>query len=355
MLKPGLNIVLDAQWGSTGKGKLCGYLGRFQPDAVCSSFGPNAGHTYVRNDGKAIIFRSLPSSAITSEPHVPVLVMPDSVIDVSRLLEEAASLPGRRVLVHPRAAVLIPEDERNAAETGRHLAGTMKGTGHAIARKILRLCGTKLAGDLLPAEMVADTCEIVRDYVQHGARVLFEMSQGFDLSINHGHAYPYLTSRDITVGAALNSCGCAPRHVAQVIGSLRVHPIRVGNVEGGWSGPCHDDQIEISWNDITAQSQSPEAIEEKTTVTGRVRRVFSFSIKQIRRFCAANEPAWLFLNFIQYLDHAMHGATHASQLTPEARTFIQTLEDQCSTSIRLVGTGARERDIIECPFSDYRP
>ena len=59
MLKKGINVVLDGQWGSTGKGKLCGLMGTHGPDLCCSSFGPNAGHTYVSSAGEAVILKGL--------------------------------------------------------------------------------------------------------------------------------------------------------------------------------------------------------------------------------------------------------------------------------------------------------
>lgn len=344
MLRPGLNVVLDAQWGSTGKGKLCGYLGRFSPDASCSSFGPNAGHTHVTTDGKPTVFRFLPSSAITGK--CPVLVMPDSVIEPISFMEEVETLGGT-VLVHPRTAILQKSDEESAKATGRHLAGTMKGTGHAIARKMLRLEGTKLAKDVLPPEMVVDTCQIVRNMVRKGARVVMEMSQGFDLSLNHGHEYPYLTSRDITIGAAINSCGVSHKDVSQVIGSMRTFPIRVGNVDGGWSGPCHPDQMEVTWKDVAHQSGGPNDLVEKTTVTKRVRRVFTFSLMQIKRFVDMNRPDWFFVNFIHYLDWAMHEVKLQEELTEVGMQFLYNLYRETGVMPKLVGTGAKDDEMVE--------
>ena len=87
--------------------------------------------------------------------------------------------------------------------------------------------------------------------------MILEVSQGFDLSLNHGTEYPYCTSRDITVGMALNSAGCPPSMLGNVIGSFRTYPIRVGNVEGGNSGPCHHDQTEITWADVSNTHGGP--------------------------------------------------------------------------------------------------
>jgi adenylosuccinate synthase len=340
LLRRKVNIVLDGQWGSTGKGKLCGYLGRCgRPDVVCSSFGPNTGHTFVDTDGKATVLKSLPSSALTA-PDALVLVMPDSVFRPQQLLKEAEIVGVGRVRVHPRAAVVTDEDKLRAGQTGRHLAGTMQGTGHAISRKLLRIEGIKLAKDVLPGSMIADTCQIVRDNVGAHNVVLFEMSQGFDLSLNHGFDYPYLTSRDITVGAAINSLGVSDVDVAQVIGSIRTFPIRVGNVDGGWSGPHHPDQCELTWTEVTERSGSQVELLERTTVTKRVRRVFTFSMLQLQAFVEHCRPDWLFLNFAQYINAKDAGVERYDELSDELCSFIDRIERAAVTRVRLIGTGA---------------
>lgn len=348
LIKPGLNIILDAQWGSTGKGKLGAWLGAHNKfDYVCSSFGPNAGHTVVDDEGKATVLRFLPAAALTCG--APALIMPDSVIEVETLLKEAALAKSGLVLVHPYTSILIQEDIDASMMTGRYIAGTMKGTGHAMARKMLRLEGTQLAKDVLPKTMIADTCALVRDSVRRGGKVLFEMSQGFDLSLNHGYYYPYCTGRDITVGAALNSCGVSHKYVGSVIGSMRTFPIRVGNVTGGWSGPHYPDQHELTWKDITEVSMSPVPLSEITTITKRVRRVFTFSAIQTKRFIEVNSPDWIFLNFVQYLDWNSTDKKEWHELTGPVHNFANKFETEFNVPILLAGTGPRQGDLCVHP------
>ncbi len=345
-LKPGLNVVLDGQWGSTGKGKLAGWLGQHKPDVLCSSFGPNAGHTWCSDNGKEkLIFKHIPSAACTADSECPILLMPDSVIKVEQLMEEIEKVR-QTVLVDPRAAIVEEGDVKAAQTTGRHLAGTMQGTGHAIARKLLRIEGTKLAGDVLPSELIASTGPIIRDAIGKGGKVILEMSQGFDLSLNHGLEYPYLTSRDITIGAAINSAGVSHREVSNVIGCIRCHPIRVGNVEGGHSGPCWPDHVELTWDAVSESCDGPGDLVEYTTVTGRVRRVFSFSMMQIRHFIAVNKPDWLFLNFVQYLDWNADSSNDWDGLPDSIQSFATNLERQIDTPVKLLGTGANNSDIV---------
>lgn len=344
-LKPGVNIVIDGQWGSTGKGKLCGMLGYENPDICMSSFGPNAGHTWVSDKGESIVLKALPSASCTAK-NALVLVSADSVVNVETLMREAEIIGKDRVFVHPRCAILTESDKAAAAVTGRHVAGTMQGTGHAIARKILRVQGTKLAKDVLPSSMIRDTCQLVRDFNKNKKTILFEMSQGWDLSINHGLEFPYLTSRDITIGACINSMGISHKDVSTVIGSIRTMPIRVGNVEGGYSGGCWPDHHEVTWQDVTEKSGSERQLIEMTTVTKRVRRVFTYSPSQVAKFCECNKPDWLFLNFMQYVSSKDSGVNTYFDLTTEAKNFIDLVERTSNTPVLMIGTGAKDGEVI---------
>ena len=347
MLTEGLNVLIDGQWGSTGKGKLAGYLGhRCSPALACSSFGPNAGHTFCAIDGiEKVVFKIMPMAALTAT--CPALIMPDSVFDVERFFKERAILGDIPVYVHPHASVLESFDADAAKRTGHRLAGTMQGTGHALSRKMLRLEGVRLAKDVLPPAYIADTCQMVRDACKEGKKVLFEISQGYDLSLNHGWLYPYVTSRDITVGACLNSANVPARYLANVIGCIRTFPIRVGNIKGGHSGPFYPDHQELSWGEVTQQAGGPEDLLEKTTVTKRVRRVFSFSMMQIKRFVEATWPTYFFLNFVQYLNWDAHKVTEWRDLPEECKMFSNNLEKATGVPVRLLGTGADLTEMVE--------
>jgi adenylosuccinate synthase len=86
----------------------------------------------------------------------------------------------------------------------------------------------------------------------------------------------------------------APRFVTRTYMVARTYPIRVGNHNGNSSGGCYPDQQEIEWNDI---GQEPEL----TTVTQRVRRIFTFSRTQFEEAVAANQPDFVLMNFMNYL------------------------------------------------------
>jgi adenylosuccinate synthase len=349
MLKAGLNVLIDGQWGSTGKGKIAGWLGAHHDlDLVCSSFGPNAGHTYVDDGGKEFMFKIMPSSACTTD--CPVLLSPDSVFKEEQFWKEVAILRGenvhRAIYVHPLAMVLRDGDRVAAEVTGRHVSGTMQGTGHAISRKLLRLPGTLTARDVLPGDIVRDTCEMMRECCDKQGRILYEISQGFDLSLNHGHTYPYVTSRDITVAQCLNGAGVPTRDLGTVIGSIRTFPIRVGNVDEFTSGPGYPDQCEVTWGHVASEGGGPKDLCELTTVTKRVRRVFTFSIMQLRKFVAVNDPDHLFLNFAQYLDWKGEGARNYNELSDTIKQFVAAVESESGVGVPLIGTGAKLSDMV---------
>jgi adenylosuccinate synthase len=86
-----------------------------------------------------------------------------------------------------------------------------------------------------------------------------------------------------------------PRHLARTYMAIRTFPIRVGNIDGHSSGDWYPDQYETSW---AALNIKPEL----TTVTQRIRRVASFSIDQFYDACYANDPDFVFVSHMDYLD-----------------------------------------------------
>jgi adenylosuccinate synthase len=121
-----------------------------------------------------------------------------------------------------------------------------------------------------------------------------EVSQGFSLGIN-SQFYPKVTSRECTVMQGLADARIPPRHLAVTYMAIRTMPIRVGNVDGHSSGNWYSDQQELTWDQVGA---TPEL----TTVTKRVRRIASFSMEQFIEACYANDPDYVFVSHMDYLD-----------------------------------------------------
>lgn len=364
-----LNVLIDVAWGSSGKGKLAAWLSRkYSLAASVCAHGPNAGHTHVEDNGDQVMVRFIPSSLANASTRL--LIGPEAVLDVDSLIDEMQRYlqPGQRLHIHPHAAVVTNDHASRAKVTGQRIAGTQKGTGHALSDKLLRKPEATLAmHDHRLQPYLRDTSVILRDCLINGGTCLAETAQGFDLSLNWGMKWPYATSRDVTVGQALNNAGVGHRWLGSVWGTIRPFPIRVGHIYTepsdnndpgkamvGWSGPCWPDQHEVTWDEVTHASGSPTPLLERTTVTKRVRRVFTFSRLQLHEFCRINEPSHLFVNFIQYLDWSVAGTDKPGVLmgSRPVREFITECENIArqynpSARVALVGTGARHSEMVE--------
>lgn len=302
-----LNITIDGQFGSTGKGLLNAWLSQNNIDIAISNAAPNAGHTYIDDTGKPRTAYHLPVGGILNQ-RTQIYLCAGSIIDPDLLAREMAEfdIDPARVTIHPRACILLPEhaEQEQQAQSGTTaLASTRKGVGAALADKIARKSGPRTAAQFFATDKRIGVIDLEAELRQHGKTALMEVPQGFSLSINHGLAYPFCTSRDITVSSALNDAGLHPALLGHVIASLRSFPIRVGNIvddagnEIGNSGPFYSDSREISWDDIGV-------VPERTTVTKRIRRIATFSFIEYDLMLRQLRPDVVFLNFCNYLRSA---------------------------------------------------
>lgn len=296
-------MILGGQWGSEGKGLFAGYMARlYEPDTVVCQFGPNAGHTWIEGD-TPIVFKALPVGSIAPSVET-VLIGPGSVIDPEVLGKELNSLEpmlkNKDIYVHEAASIVIAADRREEADRLPYIASTMQGTSEAMIRKIRR-GGKYIAHEALghlPVVVLphSDYRKIVKD----SSCMQIEGAQGMDLSINTGWSYPYVTSRDCTPAQVLADCAIHPHDLFRIYACIRTYPIRVGNLYGpdgrmvGSSGPFYDDQEETTWESL-GQKQ------ELTTVTKRIRRVFTFSMLQFHKLLDEVRPDSVFLNFANYM------------------------------------------------------
>lgn len=298
-----VTAIVDLQFGSTGKGLLAGMLSqRNNYDLVVSANMPNAGHTFVDPEGRAWVNKVLPSGVYSKDLRF-VCIGPGAVFDPDQLKKEFADLRSRNIaaglVIHPYASLLLPEHKKAEEESLSGIGSTMQGSMEAMVHKLRRPTDpTKsptVAMNLSALGSLADcvtTPGLWIKMMREAKHILVEGSQGYSLGINAGF-YPYCTSRDCTVWRLLADCAVSPTENLRVIGSARLHPIRVGNTGDGWSGPCYDDQQETTWEAIGVPP-------EYTTVTKRQRRVFTFSKKQIEEAIYANRVDEVFLNFCNY-------------------------------------------------------
>jgi adenylosuccinate synthase len=269
-------VLVGAQWGDEGKGKIIDVLTREVDVVVRYQGGSNAGHT-VKIDEEQYVLHLIPSGILHADKLC--VIGNGVVIDPLALLKEIEELEGRgirvdgRLWLSDRAHAVFPfhrildaaREQRHAAD--RKIGTTKRGIGPTYGDKVnrigLRLCDLvdPLFPDLL-AERAADaaavlralgadppdTAEMLADYtraiarirplvadsvtmlnaaVRDGKSILFEGAQGTMLDIDFG-TYPYVTSSNATAGGACCGTGVAPHRIDRVVGVVKAYTTRVG-------------------------------------------------------------------------------------------------------------------------------
>lgn len=355
-----VDLIMDFQYGSTGKGLIAGYLAsRVDYDTVICAFATNAGHTYINKaQGIHLMTQQLPTGAVVSKSVKTVLLGPGSLIHAATLAHEIdsnkAALEGKRIMIHPHAAVVEDYHAKEEVQWGMSKIGsTTKGVGAAMIERIMRnptdpntveyrwkANPNGLTEHKLGKYVVTE--QEYREALLAAENVLIEGAQGYSLSLYHGQ-YPYTTSRDVTPWQIMADCGAPYRwapHV-QVIGSCRTFPIRVNNRDGS-SGPHYPDQRELEWSEFAEKGVAPEL----TTVTKLKRRIFTFSQKQIREavfHCGGYWDTRIFLNFANY-------CKDMDQLCDIIKQIEQPYEGNWNPPhVAWVGNGPDDADIVATP------
>ena len=300
-------VIVGAQWGDEGKGKIVDLLAQ-SSDVVCRyQGGPNAGHTVIV-DGETFKFRHLPSGILSGKVSV---LGAGCVVDPEVLLEELDGLEQRGISSEPlkisgNAHLIMPWhiaiDGAGEKRLGKLQIGTTRrGIGPAYADKAARLgirvqdlldakilrqkIETALAEkniwlervyELEPFELeevaarhegfaqrlrpfVADTSLLVDEAIRDGKDVLLEGAQGTLLDLDHG-TYPFVTSSNPIAGAAATGIGIGPTRIDRVIGVSKAYVTRVG------AGPFPSEM------EPELAAEVRELGQEYGTVTGRDRR-----------------------------------------------------------------------------------
>lgn len=329
---PGAYVMVDGQFGSTGKGVLASLMvevGEQDISFVTTNAGPNSGHTAFY-EGNKIMTQQLPIASVILNRKgrsVVTYLNGGAIIDMDILKRELETFDTKLVFVHPHAAVIEEEDRRAEADGSvAKIASTGKGVGAALSRKILR------QSNVVENYMGGGIHSAIHNWDWNKDVVFVETAQGFSLGI-HGGFYPHCTSRECTAMQAIADARIPYNKVHKVAMCLRTYPIRVGNTDKGHSGACYSDQNETTWEKI---GQEPEM----TTVTKRVRRVFTWSREQFKEAVAANQPHLLFLNFCNYL--------RDDELGPFVRQMIEDYKEVmgCPPEDVLLGFGPNASDII---------
>jgi len=335
---PSAYIIVGAQWGDEGKGKIVDALAEKADIVARCQGGANAGHTVINEKGKFAL-HLIPSGIFW--PKVECIIGPGVVVEPKTLLEEINNLEIRgvdtsRLFVSERAHVVMPYhvlfDRLQEAGRGKEAIGTTgRGIGPTYADKVAR-SGIRM-GDLLDEislrqrlkaalsrsnillekvyhEKPLDTEAIFNEYLDYGRRlekritavevrvgealkagkcILLEGAQGTMLDVDHG-TYPSVTSSNPTAAGLLTGLGIGPKAVADVIGVFKAYSTRVG------AGPLPTELADQVGNTIRERGH------EYGTTTGRPRRCGWFDAVAGRYSCQVNGFTSLALTRLDVLD-----------------------------------------------------
>jgi adenylosuccinate synthase len=332
-------VVLGAQWGDEGKGKIVDVLSeRFNAVARYAG-GHNAGHTVIIGDQRFVL-QLIPCGVLRRgcKGVIGNGVVLDPIAflsEVGRLREVGVEFDGN-LFVSNRAQVILPyhrmiELAAESAPGRKKIGTTSRGIGPAyedkMARSGLRIvdllrpallkthieaaCAEKNAiahalfgtDPLDPAKMydeyaaaaekvrpfVADTGRILNNILAEGGSVMFEGAQGTMLDIDHG-TYPFVTSSSATAGGASTGTGVGPTAIGTVISVTKAYVTRVG--EGPFPTEIHEPVGEV----LRARGH------EYGAVTGRPRRCGWLDIPLLRYSNQVNGAEWLVVTKLDVLD-----------------------------------------------------
>ena len=332
-------VVIGAQWGDEGKGKIVDLLTERAAAVVRFQGGHNAGHTLVI-DGHKTVLSLIPSGIL--HPGVQCLIGNGVVLSLEALLKEADALVQKgvpvyeRLKISPNCALILPshvaiDRARERAKGDNAIGTTGRGIGPAyedkVGRRAVRVADLfqreRLAGrlgeildfhnfvlsryfsaepvefervleDLLAqAErvrpLVADVTEYLRMEMKRGGNLLFEGAQGALLDVDVG-TYPFVTSSNTIAGSAAVGTGLGPRDIHRVLGIVKAYTTRVG------AGPFPTELFDVTGEHLSKVGH------EFGAVTGRPRRCGWFDAVALRRAVLHNSLSSLGVTKLDVLD-----------------------------------------------------
>jgi len=352
---PLVDVVVGGQFGSEGKGQIAAFLSP-EYDCLVRVGGPNAGHK-VYEDPSPDTFHILPSGSKRAHTS-KIIIGPGAVISVDVILKEILDfgIATDRLLIDENATIIAKKDITLEKKIDK-IGSTQQGVGAATANNLLfnRLNRT--------VKHKAKFCKELKQYIGNAhcefenlfssqKKILLEGTQGTMLSLHHG-IYPYVTSRDTTVGGCISEAGISPKRIRKIILVTRRYPIRVQNPPNGTSGPFSRNikyKNEIDLDEIAIRSKIPlEEIKkiEITSTTHRPRRIGEFNWALFRESCELNSPTDIALTFTDYIDIANRKARRFDQLTKETTKFIDEIERCATVSVSLIATHFNHRSVID--------
>ncbi|HEY8129418.1 MAG TPA: adenylosuccinate synthase [Hyphomicrobium sp.] len=332
-------VVVGAQWGDEGKGKIVDWLSERADVVVRFQGGHNAGHTLVIG-GKTFKLSLLPSGVVRPDKLSVigngVVIDPWALVDeIGRLTQQGISITSDNLRIAENATLILPlhrelDIVREAAAGTEKIGTTGRGIGPAyedkVGRRAIRfqdlaspatlgpkvdrllahhnalrrgLGQPEVSKDKLIAELVeiapkvlpySDvTWELLDQARRQGKRILFEGAQGALLDVDHG-TYPYVTSSNTVAAQAATGSGIGPRHVGYVLGIAKAYTTRVG------SGPFPTELTDAVGEKIGERGR------EFGTVTGRKRRCGWFDSVLVRQVAKVSGIDGIALTKLDVLD-----------------------------------------------------
>tara|TARA_B100000579_G_C22788808_1_gene833335 strand:+ start:206 stop:1483 length:1278 start_codon:yes stop_codon:yes gene_type:complete len=331
-------IIVGAQWGDEGKGKIVDFLTEKTDIVVRAQGGNNAGHTVI-HDGKKYVLHLIPSGILWPEKNC--VIGNGVVIDPVSLLEEFDKLEGQGIAISPdnlvisnRAHLTLPyhrilDSFRESGLGGKKIGTTGRGIGPTYVdksersgirmsdlfnqEKLVTKIKSKVekANSLLEGSdidpliadqiieqlnsaasrlkpFICETTTYLHERLAEGKSLLFEGAQGTYLDIDHG-TYPFVTSSNTTAGGACTGSGVSPRKIDNVTCVAKAYTTRVG------SGPFITENQEFS-------DRMHGMGREFGATTGRKRRCGWFDAVLVRHACRLNGADQLAVTNVDGLD-----------------------------------------------------
>lgn len=369
-----VDVVLGLQYGDEGKGKVVDYLAKNYDYVVRFNGGNNAGHTLIVNKHR-VALHALPSGILRS--HTYNVIGNGCVIDPVQLAKEieehggASSLRGRLFISHAAHVILpsyIAEDQAGKERIGT----TGKGIGPTYSAKMQRT--SYRMEDLEEGKLddifsegvislirpfVCDTKALLWNAERSGANILLEGAQGTLLDIDHG-TYPYVTSSNTTIGAALTGTGLNHKMIRKVIGVTKAYCTRVGE------GPFPTEQKNKDGDMLRNLGN------EFGTTTGRPRRCGWLDVPDLRYARNVNGVDEVVVTKLDILDTlevipvgvmklpgddvsyynakgwktTTKGLRDASQLPAAAKEYINAIASGINAPVKYVSTSPEREDMI---------
>ena len=332
-------VVVGAQWGDEGKGKIVDWLSERADVIARFQGGHNAGHTLVI-DGKVYKLSLLPSGIVRGGKlsvigNGVVLDPWHLVTEIAKLRDQGVDISPENLMIAENAPLILPlHGELDRAREGNvgvaKIGTTGRGIGPAyedkVGRRAIRVADladaktlelrvdrllahhdalrrglgmepidraallaqlAEIAPQVLP--YAAPVWKVMTEARRAGKRILFEGAQGALLDIDFG-TYPFVTSSNVIAGQAATGVGLGPTAIDFVLGIVKAYTTRVG--EGPFPAELHDaDGVRLG-----------ERGHEFGTVTGRKRRCGWFDAVLVRQTCATSGVSGIALTKLDVLD-----------------------------------------------------